>query len=508
MNQVESSNFPRLRHRHSPSIKSSLLFAIPGTLVAGLVTLICFGLGANFAIAGFCYLIVVVLQSLAGDFRSSALVSVICAAGLDYFFIPPLFSFRVSDLSDTMALIVFLLTGLVVTRFASLTKEAADSEQMQRLEMTQLYQVARTLLSLAPGTPVGPDLIKPFQTQFGLKAVCLFDGDSAQVYIVGASEENLEERTRGAYFERKNLEDPASELAVGLLQAGGKIRGAIGFEGLRDVRGTSGPLIALTTLIVEQSLAFERVSHEAARAEAEVFRGAILDALAHEFKTPLTTIVAAAGGIQAAGPLRSEQRQLADAVESEGLRLEQLTNRLLRLARLDREEVRPQMELTDVGEIMQKLVEQYSRRWPDRHVSLADARAIAIIGDKELLRLGIGQLLDNACKYSRPGSEVRIAVEESGNSVVVEVWNAGAPIPANERAHIFERFYRGPAAQKQTPGSGLGLYVARKIAHAHGGSVELDASIESQEGVRFRFAIPLINRESEDGFAIQSFGRG
>jgi two-component system sensor histidine kinase KdpD len=295
-------------------------------------------------------------------------------------------------------------------------------------------------------------------------------------------------------------------LAVGLLQAGGKTIGAIGFEGLRDAHGTAGPLTALATLIIEQARAFERASHEAARAEAEVFRAAILDALAHEFKTPLTTIVAAAGGIQAAGPLKTEQLQLAEAVESEGLRLEQLTTRLLRLARLDREEVRPQMELIDVGQVVRSLVDQYSRRWPDRMVSFAVERDAATIGDKELLRLGIGQLLDNACKYSLPGSEVRVCMEGSVNLVAVDVWNSGTPIPPNERGHIFERFYRGAAAYKQAPGSGLGLYVARKIAHAHGGTVELKALNDNEEGIRFRFAIPLVNTEFEDGTAIQSAG--
>ena len=478
------------------------MLAVPGVLIAGFVTLICFGLGAGLTIAGFCYLIVVVLQSLAGDFRSSALVSFLCAACLDYFFIPPLFSFRVSDLSDTLALITFLVTGLVVTRLVSISGEAAESEQLQRQEMTDLYHVARSLLSLNPGTPVGPELLKPFHTQFGLKAICLFDGESANFYLVGSSQDNLAERTRSAYIEKKNFEDPMSGLAIGLLQAGGKTSGAIGFEGLRDVRGTAGPLIALATLIIEQSLAFERASHEAARAEAEVFRGAILDALAHEFKTPLTTIVAAAGGIQDAGPLRLDQQQLAEAVESEGLRLEQLTTRLLRLAKLDREEVRPQMELIDLCEIVQKLADQYSKRWPDRMITFAVSQSVTTTGDKELLRLGIGQLLDNACKYSCPGAPVNVALQKSGGLAVVDVWNAGTPIPANERSHIFDRFYRGSDAQKQAPGSGLGLYVARKIALAHGGTVELCTSNEPQEGVRFRIALPLVDSESKDASAI------
>lgn len=477
---------------------------MPGVLVTGLVTLICFGLGASFTISGFCYLIVVVLQSLAGDFLSSAVVSLLCVACLDYFFIPPLFSFRVSDLSDTLALITFLVTGLVVTRLVSLSGDAAESEQLQRQEMTQLYHVARSLLSLDPGTSIGPELLKPFLTHYVLKAVCLFDGESAKLYQVGSSRDNLAERTRDAYIEKKNFEDPAAGLAIGLLQAGGKTTGAIGFEGLRDVRGTAGPLIALATLVIEQSLAFERASHEAARAEAEVLRGAILDALAHEFKTPLTTIVAAAGGIHAAGPLRPEQRQLTEAVESEGLRLEQLTSRLLRLARLDREEVRPRMERIEVGEVVQEVVDQYSKRWADRGIMFAAGQSFATIGDKELLRLGIGQLLDNACKYSSPGAPVRVAIEKSANLVVVDVWNAGTPIPSTEHTQIFDRFYRGMTAQKQAPGSGLGLYVARKIAHAHCGSVELDTSNECQEGVRFRFAIPLASAESSDDSAIQS----
>jgi len=490
MSQAERS-VPGGRRGNRTKLRS-LLLAVPGCVLTLLVTLICYGLGANFAIAGFCYLIAVVLQSLAGDFPSSAVVSVVCAACLDYFFIPPFLSFRISDITDSLALVSFLVTGLVITRLVSQTREAADSEQTQREQMTRLYQVARELLTLEPGTPVGPDLLKPFQSQFALRAVCLFDGDRAQLHMAGSSQHDLSRMTRTAYIERKNFEDARSELAVGLLQAGGQTIGAVGFEGLPDCWMTAGPLTALATLILEKSLAFERASYAAARAEAEVFRGAILDALAHEFKTPLTTIVAAAGGLQAAGLLKLEQRQLADAVESEGLRLQQLTDRLLRLARLDREELRPHLELIDVGEIVHQLTDQYAGRWPDRRLAASGLHSAATLGDLALLQLAIGQLLDNACKYSSPGSEVGVDTRVSRALIVIEVWNAGVPIPAHERAHIFERFYRGTDAQLRAPGSGLGLYVAQKIAHAHGGNVELDASAASQEGVRFRLEIPLL----------------
>ena len=493
-------------HRSPQTLSRSLLFAVPGFVVAGLVTLICYGLGANFAIAGFCYLIVVVLQSLAGDFRSSALVSFLCAACLDYFFIPPLFSFRISDISDSLAAITFLVTGLVITRLVSQTREAAESEQLQRLEMTRLYQLARQLLALESGTALGVELLKPFRSQFDLRAVCLFDGGTARLYVDGQSQDGLAEKTRTAYIEKKNLEDPASGVAVGLLQAGRKTTGAIGFEGLRDCHLTAGPLTALATVMVEHRLAFERASHAAATAEAEIFRGAVLDALAHEFKTPLTTILTAAGGLHAAGPLRTEQKQLADAVESEASRLGQLTTQLLRLARLDREELRPHLELINIEDIVENLVEEYSRRWPDRRLSLSRIAGVATLGDVELLRLGISQLLDNACKYSHSGSEVKVSVGVDDAVITIDVWNAGTAIAPHERGRIFDRFYRGTNVHMQVPGSGLGLYVARKIADAHGGTLELGASAGNDAGARFRFTIPLADSDPDHGISLQGSG--
>jgi K+-sensing histidine kinase KdpD len=121
--------------------------AIPGTLLVGLVTFICYGLGLNLTLTSFLYLIVVVLQSLLGDFLSSAAVSIIEDLCLNYFFVPPIFWLRVSDSSDTWALICFLITGLVVTRLTTQRQEAEISE-LQRHEMKLLYQLAQKLLAV------------------------------------------------------------------------------------------------------------------------------------------------------------------------------------------------------------------------------------------------------------------------------------------------------------------------------------------------------------------------
>jgi len=471
-------------------ILRSALRAAPGSLVVGLATFICYGLHLPFPTVSLIYLTVVVLQSLIGDFLSSAIVSVLSFLCLDYFFIPPYFSLRVSDSSDTLALISFLVAGLVITRLTSQAQEAADSEQRQRKEMTRLYELARQLLTLDPSVAVDANLLKPFRSHFDLRAVCLFEAATAKLHKEGDSLIHLAETTRNAYISGRDFQDRGADVAVRLLRVAGRTTGAIGLEGLRNFELTAGPLAALATIMMERCYAFEQASHAAAATEAEVFRGAMLDALAHEFKTPLSTIVTAAGGIREAGPLRAEQLELAETVEEEASRLGQLTTRLLRLARLDREEVKPQMELTDIRSVVSSVVEQYSQRWSEHRLSLIPGKRVDALVDRELLWLGLGQLLDNACKYSRRGSEITVSVEEAKQALSIRVWNTGDAIPPTEQIHIFERFYRGSEAQSVAPGSGLGLYVARKIAIAHGGTLELEEHFKSGEGVAFRFVIP------------------
>src|SRR3984893_15751371 len=168
-------------------ILRSLLRTVPVCVVVGLITFICFGLGLKFSTVSFCFLIVVVLQSLLGDFLSSAVVSLISFLCLNYFFVPPIFSFRVSDSSDTLALVAFLMAGLVITRLTSQTREAAASVESQRREMTRLYELARQLLQLKPEVTIGTKLLEPFKSQFELRAVCLFDGAMAESYLTGES---------------------------------------------------------------------------------------------------------------------------------------------------------------------------------------------------------------------------------------------------------------------------------------------------------------------------------
>jgi two-component system, OmpR family, sensor histidine kinase KdpD len=473
--------------------------AIPGTLLVGVVTFICYGLGLNLTATGFLYLMIVVLQSLIGDFASSAVVSVIANLCLNFFFVPPIFSFRVSDSSDTWALISFLITGLVITRLTTQVSREMEISELHRREMKLLYELSQRLFALDPREETLPKSVALFRTVFGLRAVCLYDGMNAELHSDGDSHAGLADRTRAAYISRKESDDAVSGVFTRALRAAGNTMGAIGFDGLRDSELTAGPLAELAGAVLERARVFRDASHADAATQAEVFRGAILDALAHEFKTPLATIVTAAGGLRETAGLRPEQLELAEIAETEASRLGLLTSRLLRIARLDREEVKPQLELTDLPGLVAELAGQYEERWTDRKVSLSkDVPAAGVLADAELLRLAVRQLLDNACKYSHSGAAVKIGIAAQHEVVTVRVWNGGSSLSSNERTKIFERFYRGAEARQVAPGSGLGLYVARKIVQAHGGSLDLETDdAPNGRGVTFRLTMPIAKADTD-----------
>jgi two-component system sensor histidine kinase KdpD len=478
--------------RRTDRISLSLIRTVPGCLLIGLITLVCYRLQLNLSITGFVYLIAVVMQSLVGTFASSAAVSVVAVLCLDFFFTPPVFSLEVTDPLDILALISFLITGLVITRLTTRVQREAAVSNHQRQQVDRLYQLAQQLLALDPEKTACASSIELFQDIFDLRAVCLFDASKAETYGTDKTHERLADQTRAAYSSGRDREDAASGILTRCLYAGGKTIGAIGFEGLHDPELTAGALSTLAAAMLERAHTFRSASHAAAAAQAELFRGAILDALAHEFKTPLATIVTAAGGLRELGPLCPEQLELTDIVETEASRLSLLTSRLLRTAQLDREEVKPQLELTDMADLVEGLADQYSRQWTDRKLSVRkDSVATGVMADPELLQLALRQLLDNACKYSVPGSAVRVSIDSQDEWVAIRTSNSGSHIRLNERSRIFERFYRGAEAQRKAPGSGLGLYVARKIVHAHGGSLDLEMGPTTHQDTAFLLALPL-----------------
>jgi two-component system sensor histidine kinase KdpD len=477
-------NLRQFRRSYQPAAASSLAIA--------LLTFVCYRLHINNATVVLFFLLVLVIQSLTGESIASVIVAVIAAGCLDFFFLPPLLSFRVDNPVDAVALLVFPIMALVVTRQVSRVRVEAERAQRHGAEVERLYAVARRLLLLKPDQVGGVQALKVFRDVADSEAVCLFDQSTAELVMDGISKHGLAERTRQAYIFGRDADDARSGVFVRCLRIGSATTGAIGFEGAPNPETISPALPLLAAAAVERAGTFRRASHESAATQAEVFRTAILDALAHEFKTPLATVLAVIGGIRESHRLGPEQEEMADMIEFEISRLSRLTSRLLRTARLDQEELKPRLQPVDMVPFVERVVDRYMAQSHERQVAVTSAStSIEVLADRQLLDLALTQLLDNAFKYSPPASAITVDVQREGDCVTASVRNEGNAIPPDEQDRVFERFYRGARVRNLVSGTGLGLYVARKIAAAHGGSLDL-INDEPGKGVVFRLKLPLL----------------
>jgi two-component system sensor histidine kinase KdpD len=478
-----------------------VLQTVPGVLAVALITFICFP-AERLIIPSLLYLIVVVLESLWGGFLCSAIVSVFAAACLEYFFIPPVLQWQIDDPDDILALLTYLATSLVITRLASRAKDQARAAERRRKDVSILYEAASRLLSLGPEMAAGPESLRIFRDVFGLQAACLFDLESGHLQIEGSSIRGLALRTRSACNLGRDDQDTERDLYIRCLYTAGRITGAVGFEGRIEDNSVALALSLLAATAVERMHSFRNAGKAAAAAQAEMLRSAILDAFAHEFKTPLAIILAAAGGLRetrtplsvtvgARSAQPGKELEMTEIIEDQTLRLSQLTTRLLRMARLDRDDVSPQMEPTGIVALVKRLVDHCSKQFGRAISAVLPDRDAEILADAELLSLSMTQLVDNACKYSTPGSTIAVHLELSSEWADVSVSNEGSSVPPAERERIFERFFRGAETEGTTAGAGLGLYVARKIVRAHGGSLHLVRDDSSPVRTTFRIRLPL-----------------
>jgi DNA-binding winged helix-turn-helix (wHTH) protein len=239
-------------------------YALAGAVATGLLTLLSYRLHFGFNVdASMFLLVVVVLQSLTGDFFSTALVAVMAAACLDYFFVQPFFAFTIVRPSDALALATFLITALVIT----LTQQRSSSKLTlaQKERLNHLFQLSEQLRSLEPEA-TKEAFLEPFHRLFGVTAIAVFDAPAGEMRIIGNSQNQLAQRTREAYRAGQDAYDRDLGVSVRCLQSGGKITGAIGFETLDDPEGTVDPLAALTSTHLER----ERAMRTAARLSAVI----------------------------------------------------------------------------------------------------------------------------------------------------------------------------------------------------------------------------------------------
>ncbi len=246
----------------------------------------------------------------------------------------------------------------------------------------------------------------------------------------------------------------------------------------------------LVAIGLERARAQDLAAQVEAARRSEKLRTTLLDAMAHEFKTPLTSVMAATTSLLAdldqPRETRAEMLRIAD---QEAKRLNELIDDAVEMGRLDSSNIEVRAEPSNVGEIVREVVGAMEPELDGRPVKVVcDNYPAAIAVDRRLIKLAIKQLIDNALKYSTPDKPVIIQVHNGGGALTVAVTDYGDGIPMQEQKRIFERLYRSPSVEHQVPGSGLGLSIAQNIARAHRG----DLTVSSRPGeTTFELTLPV-----------------
>jgi two-component system sensor histidine kinase KdpD len=249
----------------------------------------------------------------------------------------------------------------------------------------------------------------------------------------------------------------------------------------------------LTAFALERARAFEKQSHAEAARQTEKLRTAVLDALAHAFKTPLTAIRTASSGLLEAGRLDPAQEELVTLIDEESDKLNVLSTRLLQTAKLEASQTKLRKETVLVSQLIDEILTRHAEQLGGRPtpVSISNQRC-TIYGDRELLGTAIMQFVDNAAKYSTPGSPIAIAVDDRNGEILISVHNEGSEVHPEDRERIFERFYRSSGSNHRATGTGLGLSITKEAAEVHRGRAWVKS--EKGKGTTFFLSLPLTER--------------
>ena len=223
----------------------------------------------------------------------------------------------------------------------------------------------------------------------------------------------------------------------------------------------------------------ERAVNEARRrAETEQMRQALIGSVSHELRTPLASILGATTVLTSAPAVTADPKlqALANVVREETERLDTVIQNLLDATRISADALRPRFEWAEIADIVNAALQRHRARLTGHDVKLEFAGELPLAYvDQNLIEQALGHVIENAMKYSAPGSPIRIRGAVEDGMIAVTVADSGAGLTADELGHVGERFFRGDRASATTTGSGLGLWIARAFLHANGGSLDANS---------------------------------
>jgi two-component system sensor histidine kinase KdpD len=430
------------------------------------------------AATALCLLAVVIAAAVAGRV-SGLLASVVAFVALNFFFTQPRHTLAVRDASDLVALSAFLVCAAIVGTLLSRTLEERERAERRALEAQLLSQSAARLIA--------SDSFDSILEQLASRLVELFSLTECQITTdPGTGSARGPEAAATGPNVTIPLTTPTGP--VGSLSATRPADGPLFSSDEVELLET---LASQTALAVERAALDRRVRAVSLEAEASALRAALFSSVTHDLKTPLASIKASASGLLAEGAQYSkEQRdEMARTIIEETDHLTQIVGNLLDLARMRVGALVPSKQSVYIDDVLASVLRRLRRQVEpfDLEVKLRPDIP-AVDADPTQLEQVFSNVLENALRFSPPGSTVQIAGALWQSSVQIRVTDHGPGIPAEDRDRVFKEFFsqgRGRARQ----GTGLGLAIARAIVEGHGGKIW--ATDAPGGGTSIVFELPL-----------------
>ena len=458
------------------------------------------------------FLLAVVLVAVGLGRGPAVLATIVGVAAFDFFFVPPRFSFAVSDVQYLVTFAVMLVVGLITAHLTSHLRYQALVASHREMRSRALYGFARELSSALQTEQVF-EVTRSYVTRtFRAKATLLLPDEDGRLSMPSTTPDALGiSLTDGAIdlgiaqwaFDRVAPAGigtdtlPASPLFYLPLVAPMRTRGVLVIQPenrrwllIPEQRQHLDTFAALAAIALERVHYIDVAQDALVRMESERLRNSLLAAVSHDLRTPLTALIGLSESLaRSKPPLAPKQQEFAEALHQETLRMSQLVVNLLDMARIESGEVKLNLQWQEFDEVVGSALRASRVTVGNHAVTTKIARDLPLVKfDAVLIERVLCNLLENAGKYTPIGSRIIVAAERSGNFLEAVVYDNGPGLPARKRAVIFDKFTRGER-ESATPGVGLGLAICRAIIEAHGGKIIAGHSPEG--GAAFVFTLPL-----------------
>ncbi len=448
------------------------------------------------------YILGVMIAALTTGRRASMAAAALAVLSYDFFFVPPTYTLGVADARYLLTFAMMLGVSVVVGTLTLRLREQRAASVRRERSTSALYALSRELGAAVDAEGVAAVCVKAAAEAFDAPAVFLRAAGREELAALAAAPPDValapDERAvaqwvvdhgRPAGGGTDTL--PGEPVLCIPVRAWGDVLAVVAVrtpEVRAEARATLEALARQAAIALDRVRLAEEARDAALRAKTEELRSGLLSAVSHDLRTPLATITGSATTLRESPDLSpAARRDLLDAICEEAERLERLVANLLDMTRLDSGAVEPRREWVPLDEVVGGALTRLERRLGGRRVVTAVPPDLPLVSlDPVLVQQLFVNLLENAAKYTPPGSELEIRAAREGGTLVVDVADRGPGIPPGDEERIFERFHRGSHAGVR--GVGLGLPIARAIAQVHGG--RLVAANRPGGGAVFRLTLP------------------